>query len=366
MSFWRKWFAKPQTQQPTVWRVGERVLARWHDSYFYPGRIHAVSGSSCEIHFDDGDTATVDNANVLAPDVRVGSRVFARWHGGPEYLPGVISQQKGETVQIDYDHGETEWTSLSMVRVERSSTGAKDEVRAAQPTRAEGLVDVGEPIDGGAWRVGDRVLARWYDFYWYPGTILTIGTKGYHILYDDGDQRVVRDLALAPLTIDEGEHIQIRPKNQPDRVYANATVTHVDGESLEVMYEDDEHEANTRVSRARFWRCPVTTRPFSFEEGDRVLAHDVDEYIYPAEIVTVHDDRVIVQFADGPQRMLTPELIRRYELRPGCRIECRWKAGPHHFPGILAQLDGERVYVHYDDGDKEWTSVRLIRIKPEG
>jgi hypothetical protein len=330
--------------------------------------VHAVSGNTCEVYFDDGDAAWIDNAHILEPDVQVGSRVFARIHGGPSFVPAVVSQQKGETVQVRYDHGEEEWTSLSMIRVQRpvaEGGEARSTVDSVPTAPVRSPVDVGEPMDASAWRVGDRVLARWYDFYWYPGTILSMGTKGYHILYDDGDQRVVRELALAPLIVEEGEQIQIRPKNQPDRVYAPAVVTRVDGESLDVAYDDEERETNTKVSRARFWRSPVTTRSFPFEEGDRVLAYDVDEFIYPAEIVSIHEDRVIVQFLDGLQRMLTPELIRRFELRERSRIECRWKAGPQHFPGVIAQLDGDRIHVHYDDGDKEWTSVRLIRIKPE-
>ncbi len=82
----------------------------------------------------------------------------------------------------------------------------------------------------------------------------------------------------------------------------------------------------------------------------------------PAEIVTIQDDRVIVHFLDGPERMLTPERIQKFDLRPGMRIECRWRGGPNYFPGSLSKLEGERLYVNYDDGDQEWTSVRLVRL----
>jgi hypothetical protein len=215
-----------------------------------------------------------------------------------------------------------------------------------------------------AWRVGDRVLARWLDFYWYPGTILAMGTKGFHILYDDGDQRVAPEQALMPLILDEGEEIQIRPKQQPQRIYSPAVVTRVNGESLDVEFHDGERETNTSVSRARLWRCPVRVRDFAFAEGDRVLALDVDGFLYPGELLTVEEDRVLIQFLDGPERQLTPELIGAFELKVGGRVECRWKGGPIYFPGVLAKVEGDRVYVRYDDGDEEWNSIRLIRLKP--
>jgi hypothetical protein len=366
MSLWRKLFNRSETGN---WRAGERVLARWHDSYFYPGRVHAVSRGSYEIVFDDGDRDWVDPAHIIVPDVNVGSRVFARLQGGPEFLPGTVSEQKGEMLQVQYDHGDVEWTSLSMVRVQRPELGVAPAAPSGKlpvpPAPATLPMDVGEPTNDSAWRIGDRVLARWHDLYWYPGTILSIGSKGYHILYDDGDQRVVQDIALAPLTVEEGETVQIRPKNQPDRIYAEATVTRVDGEILDVVYDDGEPETNTRISRGRFWRSPVTAPTFAFEEGDRVLACDVDGYIYPAEVLTIQSDRIVVQFADGPQRMLTPEFIRRFDLSSGQQVECRWKAGPQYFPGVLTRMEGERIHVQYDDGDEEWTTVRLVRIQAD-
>ena len=108
---------------------------------------------------------------------------------------------------------------------------------------------------------------------------------------------------------------------------------------------------------------PVGTGSFNFEEGDRVLAYDCDECIYPAEIVCIEDDqRIIVQYLDGPERMLTPELIKRFDVKAGLKIECRFSGAPHFFPGTLDKVDGERIHVKYDDGDEEWTSIRLFRI----
>jgi hypothetical protein len=82
--------------------------------------------------------------------------------------------------------------------------------------------------------------------------------------------------------------------------------------------------------------------------------------------VSVDGDKVIVQFLDGPERMLTPELIRRFDLGVGMAVEGRWKGGQQYFPGKIAKLEGERVLVKYDDGDEEWSSIRLLRLPPRG
>ena len=50
------------------------------------------------------------------------------------------------------------------------------------------------------------------------------------------------------------------------------------------------------------------------------------------------------------------------QLAVGTRVECRWKGGPTYFRGRISQLDGEYVYIEYEDGDKEWTTGDLIRL----
>jgi hypothetical protein len=363
---WLKFKKKPApTANP--WQVGARVLAKYSDSYFYPGQVRDVQGDGCFIVYDDGHSSWVHHAHVLAPDLKVGSKVFCRVRGGPMFAPGVINQQKGESIQIRYDHGEEEWSSISMLRVQRPIANIDaSTITGPLGTPPKQNLDLGPPVKDSNWRVGDRVLARWLDFFWYPGTILAMGERGIHVLFDDADQRIVQEAMLMPLVLEEGEHIEVRPKNEPQRIYVPAVVQRVHGEMLDVDLEDGTQESNLRVTRVRLWRCPANPSAFTFEEGDRVLAYDSDDFVYPAEIVAIQDEqRILVQYLDGPERPLTPELIRRFEVRPGLRVECRWSGAPHYFPGTIAKVDGERLHVKYEDGDDEWTNIRLIRIPPK-
>jgi hypothetical protein len=359
---WLKRKSQPTTPTVNTWKIGDRVLAKWNDSYFYPGVVRNVSGNACLVVFDDGDNSWIHFAHIVYPDIQVGSRVFCRARGGPAYYPGTVNQQKGETILVHYDHGEEEWTSISLVRVQRPIANISPDSMVSPTAPVKQTLDLGDPLKDTNWRIGDRVLARGLDFYWYPGTILKMGERGIFILFDGGELHVVQENGLMPLTVEEGEHLFIRPKNEPQRLYTPAQVTRVDGEVLDVELEDGTQEHNTRVTRARFWRCPVGISSFHFEEGDRVLAYDADNCLYPAEIVSIQEDRIAVQYLDGPERVLTPELIKRYDLRPGMAIECRWSGGPHHFPGKIDKIEGERVRIEYDDGEDEWTTIRLVRI----
>jgi hypothetical protein len=111
------WFrSKPAAN----WTVGQRILAQWYpEVFFYPGVIESIDGVKYQVQFDDGDRAAVVAKQIAPMDIKVGSRVFGRWQGGPAYFPGKVDQKDGEKIHIRYDDGDEEWTTISMVRVER-------------------------------------------------------------------------------------------------------------------------------------------------------------------------------------------------------------------------------------------------------
>ena len=139
----------------------------------------------------------------------------------------------------------------------------------------------------------------------------------------------------------------------------------VSGEVIDVELDDGTQETNQKISRARLWRCPVRVTSIPFEEADRIMAQDVDGYTYPAEILSIDGDKVVVHFLDGPERMLTPELVKPFALKAGMSVECRWKGGQTYFPGKLTQVEGDRAHIAYNDGDEEWTTIRLVRLPPK-
>jgi hypothetical protein len=48
-------------------------------------------------------------------------------------------------------------------------------------------------------------------------------------------------------------------------------------------------------------------------------------------------------------------LIRRFEIKQGLTVECRWKGGAQHFPGKISKIEGDRIFIDYSDGDNGYS-----------
>lgn len=96
---------------------------------------------------------------------------------------------------------------------------------------------------------------------------------------------------------------------------------------------------------------------------DRVLANwSHDTYWYPATIRDIDGERTYVRFDDGDKEWTTCDNLTKLDIEPGDKVFCRWKGGQYYFPGRVGRMDGEKIYVEYDDGDKEWTTISYIRV----
>ena len=102
------------------WRVDDRVLANWkQDVYWYPATIQTIDGERIYVMFDDGDKEWTTSAHMMNIDIEVGDRVHCRWKGDPLYYSGRVAQKDGEKIYVQYDDGDSEWTTISFVRVTR-------------------------------------------------------------------------------------------------------------------------------------------------------------------------------------------------------------------------------------------------------
>lgn len=223
------------------------------------------------------------------------------------------------------------------------------------------------------WGIGDRVLARWRDLYWYPATILntqtTVNSKEklnsvydyYHVLYEDGSQLMLPSIAVMPLSLTEYKKFFVRPRTEPLMVYPAAKLLKIDGEAIEVEYGDGKVESN-RATRARVWHSPLVQQSLPFKENQRVFCWDVEGSIYPAEIISIDGDEVLVHILSGPEKLVTPEFLQDFVVQVGDKVEIRWKGAPAYWPCIIEEKIGDRILVRYEDNSKEWSTVRLLRI----
>jgi len=97
------------------------VLAWWpaEQDWFYPGVVCDIVGDQADVQFDDGGRDDVPVRELYPLLMTEGWRVYGNWRAGGQYYPGRISKIVGHALHIDYDDGDTEVTSISLLRIHR-------------------------------------------------------------------------------------------------------------------------------------------------------------------------------------------------------------------------------------------------------
>ena len=209
------------------------------------------------------------------------------------------------------------------------------------------------------------MLACWHDLYWYPGVILSLQGEQAHVVLDDGNQILTPADQLRPLTVNVGDRVHGRWKGGLQ--FFGGEVIGRNGQVVQLRYEDGDEET-TLLRLVRLERDDwLPGARACWSEGDRVLANWFDGNWYPGVVLAVENGkRLQVLFDDGDQALLLPGKIKRLEFQVGDRIYCRRQGGPIFYPGEITAQKGETIRVHYDDGEDETTTIRLVRLEPDG
>jgi len=111
-------FKLPDELYTGKWETGDRCLVKWSgDGYWYPGRVARKEDGLYFIAYDDGDKEWRFEKYIREENLKPGDVVFAKWKSGRRYYRGKIAMRKGDNIFINYDDGDKEWTTVSMVRV---------------------------------------------------------------------------------------------------------------------------------------------------------------------------------------------------------------------------------------------------------
>jgi len=105
----------------------------------------------------------------------------------------------------------------------------------------------------------------------------------------------------------------------------------------------------------------LAVSPLTFANPTRVLGKWSDGYWYPARVQSVKGENVNLNYDDGDVGTVTPDRVRPIDWRVGTKLECNWKNQGCYYPGVIAQMTGERITVNYDDGDKEQITISRCR-----
>ncbi|MCI0456571.1 MAG: hypothetical protein L0Z62_06280 [Gemmataceae bacterium] len=325
-----------------MFKPGDRVLAgRPVGPHLYPGTVHRQDGPALHILFDDGEEGGVLAAQTQGLQIGPGDRIEVRLPATRSYVPAVVRRCEGDRLCIQFDEdGEQEWTSLGLIRIDPA------------------VWKSGPRMGARTWVVGDRILSQWSgDGLWYPGTVQGVEPERLFVSYDDGDKewRVLADV----VSLDElREGARVFCRWQGGAGFYPGRVTSREGDRIEVHYDDGARETTT-VSLVRVRRRPAGASAAPCRAGQRVLAGWDDGRYYPAVIERVEGDSLQVRYDDGGHGRVGAEDVVLLDLRVGDRLWCKWKGGDALYPGQIARIRGEEIYVHYDDGDKETTTVSL-------
>lgn len=101
------------------------------------------------------------------------------------------------------------------------------------------------------WTEGNRVFAFWdEDEYFYPATIVTIDGDDIFIRFDTGEEEWTNADYLEEFIVEVDDEVEC--KSTQDNLYYDVLVLEVDGDRVEVEYEDETTEWST-LSRLRFF-----------------------------------------------------------------------------------------------------------------
>ena len=98
--------------------IGARVFAVWRlDGWSYPAVVIDRDSDNYLVAFEDGDRSWVVSKNMAVDRIRPGSRVYCNWRNAGLYFPGIISRRVGNVIDVRYDDGDFETTTIRCLRI---------------------------------------------------------------------------------------------------------------------------------------------------------------------------------------------------------------------------------------------------------
>jgi hypothetical protein len=330
-----------------MWTKGDRVLAhRSPGKFWYPGVIRHIQENRYFIIYDDGEDGFVNDKQMMPFRLDLGDCVFARPQEQHDYEAARIMDRQEDRLHLQFADGTFGWTSPRQIRIQPDALKPK-----SRPA---------EEID---WRVGARVLACWHDLFWYAGSVLGVEGDQVSVVFDHGGAARLPARQVHPLELEEGERVQGRWKAGNE--FFPGKIARRDGEVLDIDYDDGDQETTlirlVRVERDDWLPDPAASTELG--QGDRVLAQWFDGFWYPGVIMTITGKRLHVLFDDNDQAHLTWDKVGPLEFNVGDRVFARWQGGPFYHPAEIIRKHGERIFLNYEDGREEWSSVRLVRVE---
>lgn len=136
--------------------LGDRVLGKWTDGYWYPATIQQMKGEKFLLRFDDGDSRSVSQDELARFDWNKGTRVECNWQGKGKYFPGSISSREQDRLSIAYDDRDRETVKFGSCRT-------KDALAINRDTRGQTLEQLTAAAEIGSVDAQIQLGSRYFD-----------------------------------------------------------------------------------------------------------------------------------------------------------------------------------------------------------
>jgi hypothetical protein len=226
-----------------------------------------------------------------------------------------------------------------------------------------------------SWRAGDRVLAPWEPHFLYFGVISHVQDNQAHISFGDGDSGWILLDQIRPLVVQAGQRVLSRRKMSS--LHFPAEIIELRGEQVCVHFDDNQQDAWTTLAALRIPCEPIGPAAIptkvashlalaeNLRPGDRVWAPWQNGVLFAGSVDKVQGKEAHIHFDDGDAGWVQHEQVLPLEIPIGLPVMGRWKMGGQYYPGTVAEVQGERIRIHYDDGDKEWTKPAALALPME-
>lgn len=100
-----------------------------------------------------------------------------------------------------------------------------------------------------------------------------------------------------------------------------------------------------------------------FKKGNIIFVLWNDGYWYPGTIQEVKDDQIYVEWEGFNQaEWISKSVAKDLDFNEGDIIECRWNGGTTYYVARILRIGGNKLYLEYNDGTKERTTLNMIRM----
>ena len=288
---------------------------------------------------------------------------------------GKISQ----TLMSDIENGKRS-PSMQFIRKFSDAIGINPYYIFLLAAKARGSIDplLHLILEEAEARVRSLMSAPADDLAWYPGTVKLfvpdLGVSGvYGVLFRD------RDFALVfPHEILDARTIELKPG---DRILVPAGKSHVHGRFQGEEASSSKTRKNADAVNYANRKIKVVLDAPLEGMNVEIALQDVGLIRQRSEnddaAVWSPEDFVYARFPEG--RNIESRLLSVSRKRPeptadpiplgddsrsftlGAVVQCRWNGGSKYYQGKITEIDGNRIHIDYDDGDKEWTTADMIQ-----